>query len=111
VPENLDDDTFLNHSVWKEFAADLNRWSQKKRPALPQIREELLSYAQELRSSDYEHTDGTPITPEERKEIRAAQRALYRDMRVLLLDGERQIEAQFWAFFNDIGLRLEGGIQ
>ena len=98
----------------QELSQEYARWCQKKRPATPQFRAELLAIAREQRSEGYDayaRADGQPLTAEDRLHIRRARRGGYQAGRAYLLTVENEIEAKFWQLLAEFGIYPEGGKQ
>jgi hypothetical protein len=88
-------------------------WSQKKKPAVPELRAGLLQILREKRAERYEYVrdDGQPLTAADKQDIRHAQYLGYQAARISLLESEQKAEAKFWMLLKELGISPKGGIQ
>jgi hypothetical protein len=93
------------------IAQEYAQWCQKKRPASPELRAELLLGAKATRSRLFARRDGQPMTPEDWRQLKQGQRARYRLAKAIALEVEAKMEADFWQFLSKYGLYPEGGLQ
>lgn len=96
----------------KAIAQEYRQWCQKKRPATPAFRAELLRSARDNRDySTFARKDGLPLTPEDRRHIRLVNLQGHREYRAVLLRADEEAEVRFWQRLAKYGIRPEGGVQ
>jgi hypothetical protein len=86
-------------------------WDQRKRPASPALRRELLRMAVERRYAEYTRMDGSRLTAEDRAEIRKANREIHQMARRIFLEADAQVEARYWQLLGEFGIYGNGGLQ
>lgn len=98
----------------RDFASPHDLYCQKKRPATPAFRRELLRVARENRymlTVEYNHKTGQPFTAEDRSFLRKSFRKCYMEARSLFVEADNRSEAAYWQMFAEYGIYTEGGLQ
>ncbi len=93
------------------LAAEWNQWNQKKRPATPFLRAQLLDRLREQRAARFTRADGGALTPEDWRHIRQVQRESHRKFRSFCVALDAEAERSFWDLLKEFGITTEGGVQ